>query len=166
MASGNGTKNGCSGRRTVDRSCKRYDGCLNRSREANVGKGRRNQRNVDYYKVQGGAVEDRDAGRMSKQALATHAPKPKRKKAPPLAKVGPARPRAKKAAPKATTRQPQPMQPTRLTPPARRPTVTGAARYTLGALTRRVWRMAEGAVGAVRFAAHLWEAARGKETKE
>jgi hypothetical protein len=34
-----------------------------------MGKGRRNQRNPDYYKVQGGAVEDRDLGRASKQRL-------------------------------------------------------------------------------------------------
>ena len=36
-----------------------------------MGKGRRNQRNPDYYKVQGGAVEEPAATRAAKRALTT-----------------------------------------------------------------------------------------------
>ena len=43
-----------------------------------MGKGNRNRRNPDYYKVAGGAVEDRDRARMAKGKVRAQRRKPKK----------------------------------------------------------------------------------------
>ncbi len=138
-----------------------------------MGKGRRNQRNVDYYKVQGGAVEDRDVSRASKQKLATQK-RPTRAKKPAPADVHPAQPRkiaapkppraAQKSRPKAPSRPaptPRPVPPSR---PPRAPARVGAA--PARGITQRVVRAAELAISALRWAGHQIQVVRGKATKE
>jgi hypothetical protein len=43
-----------------------------------MGKGNRNRRNPDYYKVAGGAVEDRDRTRMAKGKVRAQRKRPKK----------------------------------------------------------------------------------------
>ena len=127
-----------------------------------MGKGRRNQRNVDYYKVQGGAVEDRDVGRAAKQKLSqkqtsgrrprpedVHPTAPRRIK-PPARKKPAAQPRARKVQPEAHAPN----------------TFAHAALSRLGGVTRRVFGLAESAVGALRWAGHMIQTARGRSTEE
>jgi hypothetical protein len=120
-----------------------------------MGKGRRNQRNVDYYKVQGGAIEDRDAGRAAKQKLSRQ----KRRSKKVVPDVHPATPRrvaAPKRKPAAKTASP--------IPAADMPSsFTGAALSRLGGLTRRVLSAAESGVQVVRWAVDM---ARGRKRAE
>jgi hypothetical protein len=46
-----------------------------------MGKGNRNRRNPDYYKVAGGAVEDRDRTRMAKDKVRAQRKRPKKARA-------------------------------------------------------------------------------------
>jgi hypothetical protein len=116
-----------------------------------VGKGRRNQRNPDYYKVQGGAIESRDVGRKSKQALgrdeARRRSTPRRKK---TTQPRAAQPR-KKASP-----APPPSSEGRAPPLA-----PGAALSRVG-ITHRVMRAAGTAWGVLRWAGHMVNVMRGK----
>jgi hypothetical protein len=138
-----------------------------------MGKGRRNQRNVDYYKVQGGAVEDRDVSRASKQKLATQErmvgkkPSPedvhpvRKKKAGPKVKI-----QVKSTLPKKRAVRSSAL-PHKMTPRPEPPkNLVGASLSRVGGLTRRVVRAAELAIGALRWAGHTIQVVRGKVHEE
>ena len=123
-----------------------------------MGKGRRNQRNLDYEKVQGGAVEDRDVSRAAKQALGRDQSQRRRGTAGKTVPAPPQRVTRKKAAPPAVRARPEP------TPP---PIGAALSRIPLvGGVARRMYHLAQSAVGALRFANHLLQVARGKEVDE
>jgi hypothetical protein len=128
-----------------------------------MGKGRRNQRNTDYFKVQGGAVEDRDIGRAAKQKVSGQKMSPKKKKAkraPSPAEIHPATPRRIKPAAK---KKVPPQSEIRVNPEENAPnTFAGAALSRLSGMTRRVVSAAEWGVGALRWAGHMIQTARGK----
>ena len=108
-----------------------------------MGKGRRNQRNPDYHKVQGGATEDRDAGRVSRQKLSGQ-----RRTARKAAETRkPARPRARRE-----VEMPD--------------TLAGAALSRLGGLGRRLVSAAGTGLQALRWAGHMVEVARGKKREQ
>lgn len=93
-----------------------------------MGKGNRNRRNPDYYKVAGGAVEDRDQARMAKSKMRTQRRKPKKARTArsvDLHRVAPAPPVTERQANERRSR---------------------SRRTPLGKLARRAWHVAETAV--------------------
>jgi hypothetical protein len=127
-----------------------------------MGKGRRNQRNVDYYKVQGGAIEDRDASRAAKQKLSRQKRRAAKRQVPDVHPATPRRiasPRARKPPPakKSTTGRAIPEMPE---------TLAGAALSRLGGLKRRVLSVAQSGMQVMRWAGHMIEVARGRKRTE